>query len=299
MFQSVWSILRREARAIRHVWSAGPDWMLIFSFLVVHVSAVGSLFFLSIEGTIALLVLGVLTGLGVTVGLHRYFTHESFETSRWMQGLLALFGQLAGQGTVLHWVAIHRKHHHLVDGEEDPHSPRHRGFLWAHFLWFMVRLTLQELDELYEKYVPRLRGDPLIQFLHRFGALFHMGLGLLLLGIGYALGGWYTGLSMMLMGIFLRAMIMLHVTWSVNSIGHLLGYRNHPADDDSRNFLPLAPFSFGEHLHAGHHDHPYLAHFAHRWFEYLFDTGYWIICVLERLGLAWNVRRRTRTTAVL
>lgn len=296
MVRSFWTLLCRELRAIQHVWKAGPDWRVIGGFALVHTGAAASMFFLSWEGAIAFLVLTVLTGLGVTVGFHRYFTHESFQTSRGVQAVLGVLGQLAGQGSILHWVAIHRKHHHLVDGEDDPHSPRQRGFLWAHFLWFMVRFIPMQLDALYEQYVPRLRRDPVVGILHRFGALLHIGLGLLLFAIGYIVGGWQVGLSMMLMGMFLRLALMLHVTWSVNSIGHLWGYRNRPAADDSRNFLPLAPLSFGEHLHAGHHDHPSLAHFAHRWFEYLVDAGYWVIYVLERVRLVWGVKRLSKST---
>src|SRR4051812_1829330 len=57
------------------------------------------------------LLLSLFTGLGVTVGFHRLFTHRSFKTTRVMRAVLAIAGSMAVQGSLIEWVATHRKHH--------------------------------------------------------------------------------------------------------------------------------------------------------------------------------------------
>ena len=73
-----------------------------------------------------LLVLAItytLTGLGITVGYHRLFTHRSFKTTRTLRALFAVLGSMAVEGPVIEWVATHRKHHRFSDHPGDPHSP--------------------------------------------------------------------------------------------------------------------------------------------------------------------------------
>ena len=68
-------------------------------------------------------ILYVLTGLGITVGFHRLFTHRSFKTGRAVRAVLAVLGSAAIEGPVISWVADHRKHHAFADIPGDPHSP--------------------------------------------------------------------------------------------------------------------------------------------------------------------------------
>ena len=86
-----------------------------------------------------------LSGLGITVGFHRLFTHRSFKTTRGVRALLAVLGSMAVEGPVIEWVATHRKHHRFSDAEGDPHSPHVdqapgwrgalRGLAHAHVGW--------------------------------------------------------------------------------------------------------------------------------------------------------------------
>src|ERR1700754_4493379 len=69
----------------------------------------------------------VISGLGITVGFHRYFTHGSFKAKRWLRVALALAGSLAIEGEIIQWVADHRRHHAFSDQEGDPHSPWRYG----------------------------------------------------------------------------------------------------------------------------------------------------------------------------
>ncbi|MET0973542.1 MAG: acyl-CoA desaturase, partial [Thermoleophilaceae bacterium] len=90
----------------------------------------------------------VLTGLGVTVGFHRYLTHRSFKTGKTVRGVLGILGSAAIEGPVISWVADHRKHHAFSDKEGDPHSPHvgHEGgwrgalsgLFHAHMGWLFI-----------------------------------------------------------------------------------------------------------------------------------------------------------------
>ena len=95
-----------------------------------------------------LAVMYVLTGIGITVGYHRLFTHRSFIAARPVQYILAVLGSMAAQGPLMYWVADHRKHHAYTDEDGDPHSPHVHdhgdgvrgvflGLVHAHFGWLM------------------------------------------------------------------------------------------------------------------------------------------------------------------
>src|SRR6185436_13141941 len=94
------------------------------------------------------LVFYLVSGLGVSVGLHRYLTHGAFKASRWLRITLAVAGSLALEGSVVQWVADHRRHHAFADREGDPHSPWRygttvaglaKGLFFAHCGWLFAR----------------------------------------------------------------------------------------------------------------------------------------------------------------
>src|SRR6476620_10579177 len=98
---------------------------------------------------LAILAVGyVLTGVGITVGFHRLFTHRSFQTYRVVRWTFAVLGQMGVQSDVITWVADHRKHHQFSDRDGDPHSPHaghgdgvlgaFRGLYHAHLGWLLV-----------------------------------------------------------------------------------------------------------------------------------------------------------------
>src|SRR5580658_1859359 len=103
------------------------------------------------------------TGLGVSIGFHRYFTHGSFKAKQGLRVLLAIAGSMAIEGPVLTWVADHRRHHKYSDKEGDPHSPWRfgddwkalsKGLAFAHIGWiFEDNRTSQE------KFCPDLLAD--------------------------------------------------------------------------------------------------------------------------------------------
>jgi stearoyl-CoA desaturase (delta-9 desaturase) len=279
------------------MWARGLDWPTVIWIGLMHVMAVAAPFYFSWQALATFVVLSFATGsLGVCMGYHRLLTHGSFQTYKPVRWFLAFLGQLSGEGSALTWVANHRKHHAFSDKDGDPHSPRH-GKWWSHMLWFMPNLGQKWHNELLTRYAPDMMKDRMMVLLHKLFLPTHFVLGVGLFAVGYfgtplGMGGEnavYYGLSMMLWGLALRMVYVMHVTWLINSATHIWGYRNYETTDDSRNLWWVAILSFGEGWHNNHHAYQRVASQGHRWWE--IDTTYWVILLMERVGLAWNVIR--------
>lgn len=233
------------------------------------------------------------TVLGVTVGYHRLFTHRSFETRGVVKVILAVCGSMAAQGSVLKWVAVHRRHHQHSDSEGDPHSPHLHGRgvlsvlrgLWhAHTGW-LFRPHPPDLM----RYVGDLKRSRLVCAISALFPLW-MVVGLVLPAL---LGGvitlsWSGALLGFIWGGLVRIFLVHHVTWSVNSICHLWGTRPFHTNDDSRNNPIFGILALGEGWHNTHHAFPNSARHGLRWWEV--DLSYQFIRVLAMMKLAWNVR---------
>jgi stearoyl-CoA desaturase (delta-9 desaturase) len=238
----------------------------------------------------------VATGLGVTVGFHRHFTHRSFKTKRWMRGALAILGSAAIEGPVISWVADHRKHHAFSDEEGDPHSPHvdhgHglrgalKGLWHAHMGWLFIHTHRGNK----QRYAPDLLKDPLVRFIDRTFLLW-VAVGLAVpFGLGYVIGGTMeAALTGLLWGGAVRMLVVHHVTYSINSLCHFFGRRAFATGDESRNLLWLAPFTFGESWHNNHHAFP--TSYAHGMRRWQIDISAAIIRLMEKTGLAWDVVR--------
>jgi stearoyl-CoA desaturase (Delta-9 desaturase) len=243
-----------------------------------------------------LAVMYLLTAAGVTVGYHRLLTHRSFRTHKPTEYAFAMLGSMAVQGSVIAWVADHRKHHAHTDVEGDPHSPHvgHgdgvggvlRGLWHAHTGWLLSEQGRAD----WKKYAPDLYEDPGMRAINRrFVSLVVLGLAIPALA-GYLLTGTLVGAATgLLWGGLVRVFFVHHVTWSVNSICHFLGTRRFDVEDQSTNVFWLALPSLGESWHHNHHAFPRSAvHGLRRW---ELDPSALVIRGLERAGLAWNVVR--------
>jgi stearoyl-CoA desaturase (delta-9 desaturase) len=265
----------------------GIDWPVVAWIVIVHAGALAAPFFFTWKALGVAAFLAWLTGsVGVCMGYHRQLTHGSFCTYRPIRWFFALMGGLSGEGSALMWVANHRKHHMFSDQDGDPHSPRD-GKWWSHILWFMPALEEGGFDAMSARYAPDLAKDPGMRFLHYFFLPSHILLTLGLFLFGYLGWDFYTGCSFVAWGMFVRLIYVLHVTWLVNSASHIWGYRNYETSDDSRNLWWVGLLAFGEGWHNNHHAYQRMARQGHKWWEV--DVTYWAICVLEKLGLAWNV----------
>jgi len=255
--------------------------------------------FLRWSDIVVFVIMYVATGLGITVGFHRYFTHRSFKTSKPVRTLLAVLGSAAIEGPVISWVADHRKHHTFADQEGDPHSPHvdhgvgwrgaFKGLLHAHVGWLFIHTQ----RGLRRRYARDLIDDPIVSFVDRKFFLWAVGGLLVAFALGWAIGGSpYAGLTGLLWGGAVRMLVVHHVTFSINSLCHFFGRRRFETDDESRNLLWLAPFSFGESWHNNHHAFPTSAEHGLRRWE--LDPSALLIRALEKVGLVWDVVRVDR-----
>ncbi len=234
-----------------------------------------------------------LSGMGVTVGFHRYFTHGSYKARSPMRKFLAIAGQLAVQGPVIIWVADHRRHHAFSDREGDPHSPwtygtsipaLARGFWHAHMGWLFNRDNTNQ-----QRFAPDLLADKSIVRIDKYFWVWTL-VSLIAPGVlgGLITWSWHGALTAFFWAGLVRVAVLHHVTWSVNSICHMIGERPFSARDKSANFWPLAILSFGESWHNLHHADPTCA--RHGVLRGQWDTSARAIWIFEKLGWVYNVR---------
>jgi stearoyl-CoA desaturase (delta-9 desaturase) len=235
----------------------------------------------------------VITGFGITVGYHRYFTHGSFRARRGLKIALGIMGSLAVEGPLVRWVADHRKHHQFSDKQEDPHSPwaygrgpvgMMRGLYHAHVGWlFDSEQTPQH------KYAPDLLGDQDVVRISRHFPTF-VALSTLVPPLIGGLWSWsWEGIfSAFFWAVLVRIALLHHVTWSINSICHVAGSRPFRSRDKSGNVWWLAIPSFGESWHNLHHAEPTSA--RHGVLRGQVDTSAMLIRMFEKFGWASHVR---------
>jgi stearoyl-CoA desaturase (delta-9 desaturase) len=235
--------------------------------------------------------------LGINIGYHRLLTHRGFTCPRWLEHGLSVLGACCWQGSPMNWVAVHRMHHQHSDEPGDPHCPR-GSFFWSHMGWFLIYDPALYNLGTYDRYARDLFQDRFYKWLERprvwralhriqWGLFFGLGALVGLLVTGSLGGGLQLGLSWLVWGVILRTVAVWHITWSVNSITHLWGYRNYNTNDDSRNNWFVGLVSNGEGWHNNHHAEPRCAAHGRRWWE--LDISYLTIRALEVAGLAWDV----------
>ena len=256
------------------------NWITVAFFAIFHLLALLAPFFFSWSAIAVTVFLHWWLGsLGICLGYHRLLTHRSLEVPKWLEYILAVSGALALQGGPIFWVAGHRQHHaHTEDNELDPYSAG-RGFWWSHMVWLFYQREQFFDYQAYRKYAPDLDRQSFYRWLNRYYLLLQIPLGLLL----YCLGGW----SFVIYGIFVRAVLLWHSTWLINSATHLRGYRTFKSADNSRNLWWAAILTYGEGWHNNHHAHPKVAKAGWKWWE--IDPTWWVIKLLQLLGLTKRV----------
>jgi stearoyl-CoA desaturase (Delta-9 desaturase) len=234
-----------------------------------------------------------LTGHGVTIGYHRFFTHGSFKAKRPLKVALAVAGSMAVQGPPIIWVADHRRHHAFSDKEGDPHSPwlfgtgpiaLAKGFWHAHMGWLFDRDITNK-----ERFAPDLMADKDIVRVNNLFAVWTT-LSLLLPAVlgGLITWSWWGALTAFFWAGLVRVAILHHVTWSTNSICHMIGDRPFVSRDKAANVWPLAILSFGESWHNLHHADPTCA--RHGVKKGQIDTSARMIWLFEKFGWVHSVR---------
>lgn len=265
------------------------DWIRAVPFVAMHLACllvfwVGWSWF-AIGVAVALYVIRMIA---ITGFYHRYFSHRSFNTSRWCQFLFAVLGCCAAQKGPLWWAAHHRYHHQVSDQEADIHSPYRHGFLWSHVGWVLSKRYFRTNM----KAVGDLARYPELVFLDRFDMLIPLLLGAFLYALGFVLETAVpslgtNGSQLLLWGFFISTVVLFHATCTINSLSHQIGRKRFDTGDESRNSLLLALITLGE-WHNNHHHYPASTQQGFRWWE--IDLTYTGLRLLSRTGLIWGVK---------
>lgn len=225
----------------------------------------------------------------ISAGYHRYFSHKTYETSRFFQFLIAFFAQTSIQKGALWWASQHRIHHRYSDTAHDPHSANIYGFFYAHIGWIMgpdYQKTRYDLIQDFAKY-------PELRFLNRFFMVPPIIMAVIIYFIGNMLNGqgltdWNAGWSTVVVGYLTSTVILYHGTFSINSLMHKIGRRRYRTKDHSRNNAVLALITMGEGWHNNHHYYQGSCRQGFFWWE--FDPSYYVLKTLALFGIVWNIR---------
>ena len=251
----------------------------------IHLGACAAFFpqFFSWSAIGVSLLLYFVTGcLGVTIGFHRLLTHRSFRVPRLAECFFALCGTLALEGGPIEWTAGHRAHHKYSDTPLDPHDAN-KGFWWSHVGWLISPNPARLTPEEERRFAHDLASDGFYLFLERA----MLPLQLVLAGGLYLAGGW----SWIVWGVFVRLVMVYHITWLVNSAAHDSGYQSYASKDLSTNNWWVALLAWGEGWHNNHHAFPFSARHGLKWYE--FDLTWIAIASMKWMGLARDVKLPT------
>ncbi len=289
-------------------------WDYTLFFIALHSLALLALlpWFFSWAGVVAFVVGVVVFGqLAIPIGYHRLLSHHSFRTPKWFERTLVTMAMCTAQETPAHWVAWHRMHHCHSDHDQDPHSPR-VGFFWSHVRWLVhEKRSRLATFSMYEKYARDIVADPYYRWIERLpipaGIFFFLHaiiFAIVATGVCVAMYGnvpeaYRLASSLFLWGVVVRTVWVWHITWSVNSLSHVFGYRNYATPDDSRNNWFVTLLTAGEGWHNNHHQDPASASVQHRFWE--IDINYYVIRLFGLVGLATHIvkprsQRQAKTT---
>ncbi|RSL79273.1 Acyl-CoA desaturase [Fusarium floridanum] len=224
------------------------------------------------------------TGLGITAGYHRLWSHHSFKATLPLQIYLAAMGAGAVEGSIRWWVKAHRAHHRYTDTDQDPYSVN-KGFLYSHLGWMVMKQNPKRLGR---TDISDLNEDPVViwQHCHFLSSVLVMAIVFPMFVCGLGWGDWSGGF--VYAGI-LRIFTVQQATFCVNSLAHWLG--DQPFDDrrSPRDHFITALITLGEGYHNFHHEFPSDYRNTIEWWQY--DPTKWAIIVWEFLGLAYDLKQ--------
>lgn len=266
------------------------EWVRTIPFVILHAGCLGVIWTgWSWTAVSAAVFLYFFRMFAVTGFFHRYFSHRTFSTSRFMQFVLAVWGGTCVQRGALWWAYTHRHHHQYSDDPVDKHSPRQHGFLWSHIGWIT---SAKNFPTDYRR-IKDLAKFPELVFLNRFDVLVPVLFATFLFFVGVALNAAFpklgvTGGQMLVWAFFISTTFLFHGTACINSMAHVFGRRRYETGDDSRNSLILSLITLGEGWHNNHHMHMGCVRQGFYWWE--LDITYYLLKAMSWAGLIWDLR---------
>jgi stearoyl-CoA desaturase (delta-9 desaturase) len=267
----------------------GIDWYRIVPFIGIHLAcALVIVVGISWTAMVVCLLSYLIRMFAITAFYHRYFSHKTFKTTRVVQALFAALGATATQRGPIWWAAHHRHHHIHSDSVNDTHSPKH-GFFHSHLKWFLLKKNFATKTE----YVKDLQQFPELKFIDRYDIVFPVFYASLLYLLGNLLqqhvptlntSGW----QLVVWGYFISTVLLSHVTYCINSLAHVFGFRSYDTKDDSRNNFILAILTLGEGWHNNHHCCPGSAKQGFKWWQ--IDLSYYVLFMMNKAGIIWDLK---------
>lgn len=260
-------------------------------FMLIHLTAIVGAFIVGVSwiAIATCILLYIIRMFGITGGYHRYFSHRAYKTSRFFQFCLAWLGCSSAQMGPLWWASHHRHHHRHSDTLEDLHPPRMKGFFWSHVGWIMCRRH----QKTNLKGVRDLMKFPELRFLDDYHlippfllaiAVFFFGMFLESVAPGLGTGPW----QMLVWGFFVSTVILYHMTFTINSLAHVIGKQRYDTGDDSKNSFILAILTLGEGWHNNHHKYPQSERQGFFWYE--IDISHYTLKILSLFGIVWDLK---------
>jgi len=266
------------------------DWFRVLPLIALHAGCLLAFWVAwSPTAVIIAVALYLVRMFAITGFYHRYFSHKSFKTNRFWQFIFAAVGNTAVQRGPLWWAAHHRHHHRFADLANDVHSPKHHGFWWSHMGWLTSKANFRTRTI----YVKEWTRYPELRWMNRFDTVVPV----LFAGLLFLIGGFLeryapalgtSGPQLLIWGFFISTTVLLHATFTINSLDHMIGTRRYDTNDTSRNNVILALLTLGEGWHNNHHHYAVSARQGFMWWE--LDITYYLLVLMSWLGIVRDLR---------
>ena len=281
----------RVQNKYKYCFDESIDWLRCIPFVGLHLGCFSVIFVgWSVPAIVVALILYAVRMFAITGFYHRYFSHRTFKTTRFIQFFFAVLGASAVQRGPLWWSSYHRYHHKHSDTKMDIHSPSQSGFWRSHMFWFMGKSNFSTKNDL----IVDLIKFPELRILDRFDIVipFILAVGLFVFGdilYSYKPEWGANGPQLLVWGFLISTVLLFHGTCSTNSLAHKYGTKRYVTGDDSRNNLMISLITFGEGWHNNHHHYPSSVRQGFYWWE--IDITYWILKILSWLKIIWDLKK--------
>jgi len=261
------------------------NWIHASLLILTPVFAIIGLFVTHI--TLPTLILSVLmyfwTGLGITGGYHRLWSHRAFSANYFIRLALCLGGAGAFEGSAKWWCRNHRAHHRYTDTDKDPYNAK-KGFWYAHMGWMLEKQNAKTIGF---ADITDLQKDSMIVWQHKYYPIIAISIGILLptfiAGLGW--GDWAGGFFYASMW---RMVFVHHATFFVNSLAHTFGDKSFSDHHTAFDSFITAILTLGEGYHNYHHEFPSDYRNGIRFWQY--DPTKWMIKGLNFLGWTFELK---------
>uniref|UniRef100_A0A8W7PTD3 Fatty acid desaturase domain-containing protein n=1 Tax=Anopheles coluzzii TaxID=1518534 RepID=A0A8W7PTD3_ANOCL len=226
------------------------------------------------------------TGIGITAGAHRLWSHKSYK-ARWPLRLLLMFlFTICGQRDAYTWAHDHRVHHKYSETDADPHNAK-RGFFFAHVGWVFLTPHPEVVAKRKAIDMSDLEADPIVMLQRRYYLpLF----ALLVIGLP-VLVPWYWWGEQLAVAFWVcftfRFTTTLNIAFFVNSVAHMFGNKPYDRSISPVENLAVAIAAMGEGWHNYHHVFPW-DYKTSELGSYLFNVTTGFIDCFARLGWAYD-----------